>query len=162
MIEIVQASSAEQIDAVRQLFSEYFEWIRADLRIDLGYQNIEAELAALPGYFTPPSGRLLLAKDGGLAAGCVALRPMEEGACEMKRMYVRPAYRQQGLGRLLGQAVIDEAKVAGYRLIRLDTKDSLTTARRLYTSLGFHEVCPYYQVPPDVLRWTIFMEMPLA
>jgi putative acetyltransferase len=162
MIDIVQASSPEQMDAIRQLFVEYFEWIRVDLGIDMSYQGVEAELAALPGYFAPPRGRLLLALDDAQAAGCIALRPMEDGACEMKRMYVRPAFRQQGLGRSLGQAVIDEARAAGYRLMRLDTADSLITARRLYSSLGFHEVGPYYQVPPDVLRWTVFMEMPLA
>jgi GNAT superfamily N-acetyltransferase len=132
-----------------------------DLGIDLGYQGVQAELASLPGYYAPPRGRLLLASDGVEAAGCVALRPIEEGACELKRMYVRPKYRGQGLGKALGQATIAEARQIGYRLIRLDTADFLSTARWIYSSLGFREANPYYEAPPEVRHVVIFMEMEL-
>ena len=161
-MRIIRVETPEHLESMRGLFKEYFQWVHDDLGIDLGYQGIAAELAALPGYYVPPKGRLLIALDGAQAAGCVALRPMEEGVCELKRMYVKPGYRNQGLGRALGQQAIDEARQIGYRLIRLDTAESLTTARKLYASLGFRERTPYYEVPPDVLRWTVFMEMPLV
>jgi len=162
MLDIVQVETLEHLDNIRQLFGEYFEWIRVDLGLDMGFQGVQAELMALPGKCAPPTGRLLLAVDGTQAAGCVAIRPMEEGACELKRMYIRPPYRGRGLGRALGQKAIDEARAMGYRLIRLDTHEDLDVARGLYASLGFRETGPYYDVPPDALRWTIFMEMPLA
>lgn len=162
-MDIVPVTTPDQLAEIRQLFAEYFEWIRTDLHIGMGYQGVQAELAALPGYFTPPQGRLFLAVNAARSAGCVALRPMkDERVGELKRMYVRPEYRGQGLGRLLGQRIIDEARTIGYHTLRLDTADSLATARRLYTSLGFHERDAYYEVPPDVLRWTIFMEMSLT
>jgi putative acetyltransferase len=162
-IDILQVTTPQQFSEIRQLFSEYFEWIRADLHLDMSYQNVQAELAALPGYYAPPRGRLLLARTGDAAAACVALRPMkDEGACELKRMYVRPPYRGQGLGRTLGERIIAEAKQIGYRLMRLDTHESLTNAITLYTSLGFHHRSAYFDVPPDVLSWCVFMEMPLG
>jgi len=161
-MKIAPVESDQQLAQVRELFGEYFEWVRVDLGIDLGYQGVQAELAALPGYYAPPGGRLLLALDGAEPAGCVALRPMEEGACELKRMYIRPQYRGRGLGRAIGQAVIAEARQIGYRLMRLDTADFLTVPRSLYTSLGFREVAPYYDAPQDIGMTVIFMEMPLG
>jgi putative acetyltransferase len=160
-MDIVHVLSPEHLAQFRELMYEYFGWVKTDLHIDLSYQGVQSELAALPGYYAPPKGRLLLALDGDNPAGCVALRPMQQNICELKRMYVRPAYRGQGLGRMLGNAVIEEAKLIGYQTIRLDTADSLTTARRLYSSLGFRERSAYYDVPADVLRWTVFMEMPV-
>ena len=161
-MEIIQAETAQHLQIIRDLFQEYFQWVHDGLGIDLGYQHVAAELAALPGYFAPPQGRLVLALEGAEPAGCVALRPMSDGACELKRMYVRPRFRGQGVGKALGQRMIDDARAIGYALIRLDTADSLTTARGLYTALGFRERSAYYEVPPDVLRWTIFMEMALT
>jgi GNAT superfamily N-acetyltransferase len=161
-MEIVQAETGQHLDDIRQLFAEYLEWVRTSLGIDLDYQGVQAELRGLPGKYAPPSGRLLLALDGSHAAGCVAVRPMEEGICELKRMYVRPQYRGQGLGRALGERAIVEARSAGYRLMRLDTHQDLSVARAIYTALGFHETGPYYSVPPDVLRLTVFMEKTLT
>ena len=160
-MEIVDVETPEHIEHIRQLFSEYFRWVGDDLGFDIGYQEVDAEIAALPGYYAPPQGRLLLALDGSEAAGCVALRPMEDGACELKRMYVRSGHRGQGLGRVLGRAAIDSARRIGYRLIRLDTADSLTLARGLYASLGFRETTPYYEAPPHLLPILVFMEMSL-
>ena len=161
-MQIIQVETPEHLESIRELFREYFQFICDYLGVDLGYQGVAAELAALPGYYAPPRGRLLIALDGEQPAGCVALRAMEGDACEIKRMYVKPAYQGQGLGRALGERVIEEARQIGYKLIRLDTAERLTAARQLYTSLGFCERAPYYQVPPDVLRQTVFMEMSLA
>jgi len=160
-VEIVDVETPQHLERVRQLFREYFRWVEFDLGFDIGYQGVEDELAALPGYYAPPNGCLLLALDGSEAVGCVALRPMEDGACELKRMYVRPGHRGQGLGRALGQAAIDSARQIGYRLIRLDTADSLTLARGLYASLGFRETTPYYEAPPHLFPILVFMEMSL-
>jgi putative acetyltransferase len=97
-VEIVDVETPQHLEHIRQLFREYFRWVEDDLGFDIGYQGVEAELAALPGYYAPPKGCLLLALDGSEAAGCVALRPMEDGACELKRMYVRSGHRGQGSG----------------------------------------------------------------
>lgn len=131
----------------RLLFREYAE----QLGIDLCFQNFEAELAALPGDYAPPHGALLLAYvDDGLA-GCGAFRPLPDvdypNACEMKRLYVRRAFRRFGLGRLLAQSLIDQAAQAGYSHMLLDTLDDMEAARGLYGSLGFEEVPPYYFNP---------------
>jgi putative acetyltransferase len=160
-MEIVHVESPQQLEQIRALFSEYFQWIDQELKIDMGYQKLQQELQALPGYYAPPSGRLLLLQDQLQAVGCIALRPLEDGACELKRMYVRPAYRGQGLGRALGERIISEARRAGYRLMRLDTASVLVNAITLYSSLGFCTVDPYYEVPPEVLLWSVFMEMRL-
>ena len=160
-MEIVPAESPEQLQQISELFSEYFLWIATDLKLDMGYQKVQQELQSLPGYYAPPKGRLLLLRDHFQPAGCVALRPMQDGACELKRMYVRPAYRGRGLGRALGERVIAEARHIGYPCMRLDTASVLINAITLYTSLGFCTVEPYYEVPPDVLLWSVFMEMQL-
>jgi putative acetyltransferase len=162
-MEIVDVETEEQLSAVRELMGEWFTTLENDHGIDMAYQSVQAELASLPGSYAPPSGRLWLAlDDAAVAVGCIAVRPMEPGACELKRMYVRPACRGQGIGRALATRAIDEAKAIGYRLMRLDTGDFLIASRRLYASLGFRETGPYYPVPPDVLRITIFMELPLT
>ena len=160
---IVQPSTPEQLDAFRGLMREWFDFLVNDHGLDMGYQSVDAELAGLPGAYAPPKGRMWLACDApGEAVGCVALRPMtDEGVCELKRLYVRPAHRGQGIGRALAVQAISEARAMGYRLMRLDNGTFLEASRRLYASLGFVETGPYYEVPPDVLRVTIFMELPL-
>ena len=162
---IVEVATAEELEAVRGLLGEWFAFLVDERGIDMSYQSIDDELAGLPGAFAPPRGRLWLARDaaGGEAAGCVALRPMaEDGVCELKRLYVRPAWRGRGIGRRLTKRAIDEAQGVGYRLMRLDTGTFLDASRELYASLGFVETGPYYDVPPDVRRVTVFMELPLA
>ena len=146
-IELVSADSAAQIDAVRELFQEY----AASLGVDLCFQNFEADLAALPGEYAAPGGALLLALVDGEPAGCVAMRALPESdhtnACEMKRLYVRRAYRRFGLGRVLAQQLIDLATQAGHSCMLLDTLDDMEVARGLYTSLGFEAIPPYYFNP---------------
>ncbi len=146
-IQIVQATAPEQLAQVRELIAEYAGW----LGFDLTFQGYEQEMAGLPGKYAPPGGRLLLALEDGQPAGCVALRPLSCGACEMKRLYVRPAFRARGVGRALAERIVAEARVAGYAQMRLDTADTMPEARGLYHALGFHEIPPYYPVP-DTLR----------
>ncbi|MGD0997739.1 MAG: GNAT family N-acetyltransferase [Thermoleophilia bacterium] len=162
-MQIIQPSTPEHLEAFRDLLREWFDYLVNDRGIDMGYQSIEAELAGLPGAFGPPKGRMWLAHDdAGEAAGCVALRSMkDEGVCELKRLYVRPAHRGAGIGRALTVQAIDEGRTMGYHLMRLDTGSFLDASRRLYASLGFVETGPYYDVPPDVLRVTVFMELRL-
>ncbi len=162
-MQIIQPSTPEQLDAFRSLLREWFDFLVNDGGIDMGYQSIEAELAGLPGAYGPPQGRIWLASDdGGAPIACVALRPLpSEGVCELKRLYVRPTHRGAGLGRALAVRAIDEARAMGYGLMRLDTGTFLDASRRLYASLGFVETGPYYEVPPEVLRVTVFMELRL-
>ncbi|ABM93150.1 GNAT family N-acetyltransferase [Methylibium petroleiphilum] len=146
-IELLTPATPELLEATRQIFREYAE----ALGIDLCFQNFDAELAALPGDYAEPAGVLLLAYCDGELAGCGALRPLlesdEANACEMKRLYVRRAFRRFGLGRLLAQALIDRARSRGYSAMLLDTLDDMEAARELYASLGFEEVPPYYYNP---------------
>ncbi|MEO7152059.1 MAG: GNAT family N-acetyltransferase [Burkholderiaceae bacterium] len=146
-IELVNVDTSERLAAARLIFREYAD----SLDIDLCFQNFEAELAVLPGEYAPPSGQLLLAMvDGGLA-GCGAVRGLADSdhsnACEMKRLFVRPAFRRFGLGRLLAEQLMDDARHLGYSSMLLDTLDEMEAARELYTALGFEEVAPYYYNP---------------
>ena len=151
---ICQAITPEQIALSRALFEEYAGW----LGIDLCFQGFATELAGLPGAYAPPRGRLLLALESSEAAGCVALRPLEDGACEMKRLFVRSGFRGQGIGKLLAQRIVAEARAIGYRTMRLDTLPAMQAAIRLYEALGFVRCAPYYDTPlPD----TVFMELQL-
>ena len=127
-------------DAVRDLFLEYGE----SLGFNTCFGGFEQEVISLPGEYAPPSGLLLLAKENGNRAGCVALRPLDATACEMKRLYVRPAFRGTGLGRRLAEAAVAHARAAGYRRICLDTLPAMQEARALYASLGFKACAPYY------------------
>ena len=149
------AQSAGDVAEARRLFREY----EASLDVDLLYQGFERELAELPGAYTPPRGRLLLAVDDSAPAGCVALRPLGGDVCEMKRLYVRPAARGKRVGRLLAEAVIGEARSIGYSRMRLDTLPSMKDAQALYRVLGFVEIAPYYASP---VAGTRFMELALT
>jgi putative acetyltransferase len=153
-VEIRQASSAEEIETARMLFQEYAE----ALGINLDYQGFADELASLPGCYAPPRGRLLVAWVRDEAAGCVALRPMSEDVCEMKRLYVRPRHRRGGVGKLLAEAIIAEARQIGYATMRLDTVPKLEAATRLYETLGIVRRDAYYETP---VAETIFMELEL-
>ena len=136
---------AIDMDVVRALFREY----QQELGVDLCFQGFDAELAGLPGDYAPPRGRLILATGAGRVAGCVALRPLGDGACEMKRLYVRPSGRGHGLGRVLAQTLIAAARDLGYQRMLLDTTPSMTSAQDLYASLGFTRTTPYRYNPID-------------
>jgi putative acetyltransferase len=142
-VRIVDGHGEEELPAVRRLFEEY----AASLEVDLGFQDFDRELRELPGDYAPPAGRILLALDGDEPAGCVALRPYEPEVCEMKRLYVRPAFQGTGLGRQLAEAIVDAGREAGYSLMRLDTMPSMEAARGLYRSLGFEEIEAYRHNP---------------
>lgn len=152
-MQIVDGHVDEHVPTVRTLFEEY----AASLGVDLGFQDFEREVAELPGEYVPPGGRLLLALDPE-AAGCVALRPFEPGVCEMKRLYVRPAHRGSGLGRILAEAIVEAGRAAGYKRMRLDTLPTMEAARALYRSLGFEEVEAYRHNP---IHGTTYFERPL-
>jgi len=149
------ATSAGDLAEARRLFKEY----EASLDVDLRYQGFEQELADLPGAYAPPRGRLLLAADDSVPAGCVALRPLGGDVCEMKRLYVCPAARGRRVGRLLAETVIREARLIGYSRMRLDTLPSMKEALALYRALGFEEIAPYYASP---VAGTRFMELALT
>lgn len=146
-IELRRPITDVELANAAAIFREY----AASLAIDLCFQNFEAEIASLPGEYAPPAGELLLAYVDGELAGCGAFRRFTDAddanACEMKRLYVRPACRRFGLGRLLAQALLDEGRRAGYSAMLLDTLDDMEAARELYASLGFVEIPPYYFNP---------------
>src|SRR6266536_1104048 len=150
-MRICQATTPEEIAAIRDLFQEYAAW----LCIDLCFQGFADELATLPGSYAPPRGRLLLAADPAGPAGCVALRAASDKVCEMKRLFVRPPYQSHGLGRALAQRVIAEAQSTGYSCMVLDTLPFMHRAIRLYEALGFVRRAAYYDTP---LPQTVFME----
>ena len=154
-MDIVPAASPEQIATARLLFTEY----EASLGIELSFQGFAREVAELPGAYAPPAGRLFLATDGAEPAGCIALRPLGDGICEMKRLYVRPSVRGARLGRRLAETVIREARAIGYARMRLDTLPSMKEAFALYQTLGFREIAPYCENP---IAGTRFMELDLA
>lgn len=141
------ADTAELLEAARALFRAYAQ----SLDVDLCFQNFDEEVAALPGEYQEPGGQLLLAYVDGELAGCGAIRRLADvdyaNACEMKRLYVQPAFRRFGLGRILAEGLIDEARRAGYSVMLLDTLDDMEAARELYVRLGFEETPPYYFNP---------------
>ena len=153
-LSIASVETAEDLSRARELFVEY----AAGLGVDLGYQDFDAELAGLPGDYAPPGGRLLLARAGGEVVGCVALRPLGGGACEMKRLYLRPSARGRGAGKALVTRLIALARDLGYARMRLDTLPQMRDAIALYESLGFRPIDPYRYSPVSGTR---FLELDL-
>ena len=155
-MHVFAASTQEDIAHARILFEEY----AASLGFSLCFQNFDHELKNLPGDYAPPGGLLLLATDDeDQPAGCIALRKLGPGVCEMKRLFVRPTYRGSGLGRLLAQSLIDEARKLDYTHMRLDTiPGKMDKAIALYRALGFVEIAPYYDTP---IEGTVFMGLRL-
>jgi putative acetyltransferase len=154
-LQFVQVQSESQIEQVRQLFLEYAR----SLGFSLCFQNFDQELANLPGDYSPPYGKLLLAEFEGELAGCVALHKLENEICEMKRLYLRPQFRGKGLGRALATRIIAEARDLGYSRLRLDTVESaMQDAVAMYLKLGFRKIDPYCENP---MPSALYMELVL-
>jgi GNAT superfamily N-acetyltransferase len=151
----IAAAGPDEIATVAMLLREYAD----GLGVDLEFQNFAAELRDLPGAYRPPAGRLLVARVGDQAAGCVAVRPLAADVAELKRLYVRPAWRGYGIGRALTEAAIEAARAIGYRRLRLDTLPGMTSALALYTRLGFRPIAPYRDNPVPGAR---FLELDLG
>jgi ribosomal protein S18 acetylase RimI-like enzyme len=149
-----QVQISREVEEARELFREYHR----SLGVDLCFQDFDREVAALPGEYTSPSGRLLLCFLEEELAGCIALRRIDATTCEMKRLYVRPSFRSKHLGRKMAEAIIGEARDIGYTLMKLDTLPTMTEAIRLYTSLGFKTTQPYRLNP---VPGALFMELDL-
>ncbi len=155
MYSIIHVKSEKQINTITDLFKEYVH----SLGVDLWFQDFEKELGSLPGKYVPPDGCILLAMYGEKPAGCVALRKFETDICEMKRLYIKPEFRSSGLGRTLITEIIDESIDKGYKLMRLDTIDSLQQAIRLYKYYGFKEIEPYcYNPVPSTSYWELELD----
>ena len=154
-VRITEARWPDDRAAVAALFGEYV----SSLAEDISFQNVDDELASLPGKYARPGGVVLIAWDGEAAAGAVAYRMLEPGIAEMKRLYVRPAFRGHGMARELANELIEEARRQGYRTMMLDTLSSMSSARALYRDLGFLPVEPYYDNP---LPGTMYMALELG
>lgn len=155
-MKLFQATSENEIQQARSLFEEYAAW----LEFSLCFQNFDQELANLPGYYEPPTGRLLLGVDEDELAGCIALRKIGPQVCEMKRLFLRHSHRGKGLGRVLVNSIIEEARKIGYTHMRLDTlPGKMDEAIGIYRSIGFQEIEPYYDNPVAGAK---FMELDLA
>lgn len=140
---VIRTAGEGDIPEVRRMLQEYVEWIG----LDLAFQEIDAELSGLPGDYAPPGGALLVAVNGDRHVGMIAVRPLEGEVAEMKRLYVRPAARGQGLARRLVAHICEHARTLGYREIRLDTLPKMGEAQALYEALGFRDIEPYYDTP---------------
>ena len=138
---IRRADSEADLAAIRTLFREYWN----SLGVRVCFQDLQAELDALPGEYAPPQGELLLADEDGEAAGCVALRRLADDICELKRLYVREDFRRHGIGRALVHGVLQFARESGYKLVRLDSLPSMKFAQLIYESLGFYDIPAYYK-----------------
>ena len=154
-LKIIAATSPHQIAQARELFLEY----AGSLGFSLCFQSFDEELAGLPGDYAPPGGRLFLAEYDGQLAGCVALHKLQDGICEMKRLYLRPPFRGKGLGRVLAERLIADAREVGYRYMRLDTVEPvMKDAVGMYRRLGFREIPPYRKNP---IAGALYMELDL-
>jgi len=153
-MQLLAGHHPEFLPTVRTLFREYADVIE----VDLCFQDFDRELAGLPGKYAPPTGRLILALEGAEPAGCIALRAIGDGICEMKRLYVRPQFRRQRLGRRLAEAILAAAREEKYELMRLDTLQSMHEAIALYESLGFQRIPAYYNNP---ISDAVFLELAL-
>jgi ribosomal protein S18 acetylase RimI-like enzyme len=154
MNRIIRAETAEELEQALNLFEKY----ASSLEFSLDFQDFEEELANFPGVYEAPRGCILLAINEGQYAGCVALRELDTGICEMKRLYVLPNFQRLGLGRVLAEAILDEARRLGYDRMRLDTVPSMKAATTLYESLGFKEIPPYCHNP---IKDALYMELVL-
>jgi putative acetyltransferase len=154
-LQVSEVYAGPEIERVRELFLDY----ERGLGIDLCFQGFNAELAALPGEYAPPGGRLLLARVGDATAGCVALRRLDAETCEMKRLYLRPEFRGHGRGRQLANACIDSARQLGYARMRLDTLPVMREAIAMYRTLGFASIPPYR---PNPIAGALYLELDLA
>jgi len=143
MAEIRWADIPGDLIAVRSLFQEYAD----SLDFELDFQDFREELATLPGKYAPPLGSILVAKENGETVGCVAVRPLGDGICEMKRLFVKPSHRGKRIGRDLALAIIEEAKKIGYEVMRLDTVVAMKEASALYRALGFQPIEAYCYNP---------------
>ena len=168
MVLIVEPARSAELDDVPTLMRAFVAWHRARhvediVLIDRYFDQraFDQELAGLPGKYARPNGRLLLAYVDGKPAGCVALRDLGDGACEMKRMFVPETFRGRGVGRALAERIIAEGKDAGYRTMRLDTSRRQDEAMRLYENAGFRRIPPYYDLADDVKEWLVFFELTL-
>ena len=168
MHDIHQVTTGAHLADTRALMRDFVAWHRErhveDLALIDRYfdaAEFERELAGLPGKYAPDRGTLLIAYADGQPAGCVAMRDLGGGFCEMKRMFVPGAYRGRGIGRALAGRVIADATSAGYRAMRLDTSRRQDEAMRLYESLGFRRIEPYYALTDDLRDWLVFFERPL-
>lgn len=154
-LSVRQPEGSAEIEQVRKLFLEYAQ----SLGFSLCFQNFDQEIAELPGDYSPPDGRLLLAKVEDELAGCVALHKLQPEICEMKRLYLRPKFRGRGLGRFLANAIMAEGRSIGYKMMRLDTVEpAMKDAVALYRKLGFYEIEPYRLNP---MPGTLYMEVRL-
>ena len=140
---IVRAATPGDIPDARQMLAEYVAWIG----LDLAFQEIEAELAGLPGDYAPPRGALFVGAEDASLGGMIGIRALDGRTCEMKRLFVRPAARGHGLARRLVDAAIEEARRIGYEEMRLDTLPMMTAAQSLYVAMGFRDIAPYYATP---------------
>ncbi|MCI0450368.1 MAG: GNAT family N-acetyltransferase [Chlorobi bacterium] len=156
MYEIVPAVSPQQISEIKSLFLEYSNW----LGNSFCFQGFDEELATLPGKYAPPEGRLYIAAIDGESTGCIGLRKIGDGICEMKRLYVRQNARGLGIGKKLVEMVINDAKNIGYKKMRLDTiAEKMIEAQKIYRSAGFYEIQPYYNNP---IEGVVYMELDLT
>jgi len=152
VIEFRYITGQDMIEEIKQLFLEYAQ----SLEIELTFQNFEAEFETLPGKYAPPDGALILVLVDGKGAGCIALRKLSEGICEMKRLYVRDDYRGLGIGKKIITMIIEEAKRLKYRYIRLDTLPTMKKAQDLYMSFGFYDIESYVYNPIEGVRFLEF------
>jgi len=155
MVSIVEVGPGDDLEEARTIFQEYADTLGSDVCL----QNFAEELATLPGGYSRPSGRLLLAMVEDQVAGCAALRALDAETAEMKRVYVRPAFRGLGVGRILAESILHESRTAGYRRIRLDTLPSMVRAQQLYRELGFYEIAPYGEKAEP---GTVYLELELV